>query len=126
MILATALTAGMLYALGTWLLLQRTLTRIVMGLALMGHGANLLLLLAGGAPGEPPLVDADTVAADMADPLPQALALTAVVITFGVITFLLALAYRSWQLTRDDEVQDDVEDARVRRAAQEPEDGAAA
>ena len=48
-----------------------------------------------------------------ADPLPQALALTAIVITFGVTTLLLALAYRSWLLTRDDEVQDDVGDRAV-------------
>ena len=49
----------------------------------------------------------------MADPLPQALALTAIVISFGVISFLLAIAYRSWVLTQNDEVEDDVEDARI-------------
>jgi multicomponent Na+:H+ antiporter subunit C len=50
---------------------------------------------------------------DLADPLPQALALTAIVISFGVTALLLALAYRSWLLTSDDEVQDDVEDRDV-------------
>ena len=49
----------------------------------------------------------------MRDPLPQALALTTIVITFGVTAFLLALAYRSWLLTRDDEVEDDVADRAV-------------
>lgn len=116
MIVVTALTVGMLYALGTYLLLQRQLTRIVIGLALMGHGANLLLLLAGGRRGRPPFV-VGAEAGPVADPLPQALALTAIVITFGVASFLLALAYRSWVIDRDDEVEDDVEDRRIARLA---------
>ena len=117
MIVALALTIGLLYAIGTHLLLQRSLTRIILGLALMGHGANLLLLLAGGRAGEPPLVDGARDPAAVADPLPQALALTAIVITFGVTAFLLALAYRSWSIRRDDTVEDDVEDRRIARLA---------
>lgn len=113
MILSVALLVGVLYATGVYLLLQRTLTRVVIGLALMGHGANLLLLVAGGRPGRAPLVDGS--GTPVTDPLPQALALTAIVITFGVSAFLLALAYRSWQLRHDDEVEDDVEDRRVAR-----------
>lgn len=113
---ALALAVGVLYAAGTYLVLQRTLTRIVLGLAMMGHGANLLLLLAGGDPGLPPLIgDATRTRGDFADPLPQAMALTAIVITFGTVAFLLALSYRSWSLTRDDEVEDDVEDRRIAR-----------
>jgi multicomponent Na+:H+ antiporter subunit C len=113
MSLALAATAAVLYATGTYLLLQRELTRIVLGLALMGHGAVLVLLTAGGRAGDVPIVgDGDGPASD---PLVQALALTAVVITFAVTMFLLALAYRSWQLTRDDAVQDDIEDRRVAR-----------
>lgn len=111
MILTLAATIAVLYAVGTWLLLQRSLTRIVVGLAVLGHGANLLLLAAGGPAGDPPLAGADP--AVTADPLPQALALTAIVITFGVSAFLLALAYRSWVQRRDDEVEDDVEDRRI-------------
>jgi len=118
--LALAATVATLYAVGTYLLLQRTLTRIVIGLAMMGHGANLLLLMAGGDPGVPPLITADQPPAAAADPLPQALALTAIVITFGVIAFLLALAYRSWVVTHDDTVEDDVEDRRI--AARDVED----
>lgn len=117
MIVVLAVTIGLLYAIGTYLLLQRSLTRIVLGLALMGHGANLLLLLAGGRAGEPPLVDGERDLAAVADPLPQALALTAIVITFGVTAFLLALAYRSWSIKRDDTVEDDVEDRRIARLA---------
>jgi multicomponent Na+:H+ antiporter subunit C len=115
MTLVMALTVGVLYGVGTYLLLQRTLTRIIIGLAMMGHGANLLLLMAGGQPGTPPLITGEEPAQPFADPLPQALALTAIVITFGVIAFLLALSYRSWVASRDDTVEDDVEDRRIRR-----------
>jgi len=113
-ILVLAVATGALYAVGVYLLLQRTLTRIVLGLAVLGHGANLLLLLAGGRAGRPPFAGVD----GAADPLPQALALTAIVITFGATAFLLALAYRSWLLRRDDEVEDDVEDRRIARLGQ--------
>lgn len=105
---------GVLFALGTYLLLQRALTRIVIGLGLVGHGTNLLLLVAGGGAGSPPLVGEDP--GDLsryADPLPQALALTAIVISFGVSAFLLALAWRSFATTGHDEVEDDLEDRRV-------------
>ncbi len=109
-----AFTAAVLFALGTWLLLQRRLTRIVIGLGLIGHGTNILLLTSGGGGGLPPVIgEGDK--ADFADPLPQALALTAIVITFGVMAFLLAMAYRSWQLTHDDVVADDLEDRMIER-----------
>lgn len=104
-----AFAAASLYGLGTWLLLQRRLTRIIVGLGLIGHGTNILLLTSGGGGGLPPLIGtADK--KEFADPLPQALALTAIVITFGVTAFLAAMAYRSWQLTHDDVVADDLED----------------
>ena len=107
-----AFTAAVLFGIGTWLLLQRRLTRIIIGLGLIGHGTNILLLTSGGPGGLPPLIGKGD-PADFADPLPQALALTAIVITFGVTAFLLAMAYRSWQLTHDDVVADDVEDRLV-------------
>lgn len=120
--LTLALLVGVLYAVGVYLLLQRTLTRVVIGLALLAHGANLLLLQAGGAAGAAPFTSKKGspatagIASGVADPLPQAMVLTAIVISFGVSAFLLALAYRSWVLTGADEVQDDVEDARVSRS----------
>jgi len=115
--LTLALTVGALYTVGTYLLLQRTLTRVVLGLTLLAHGANLLLLQAGGPAGGVPFIGAPggPSGAGTADPLPQAMVLTAIVITFGVSAFLLALAYRSWVLTGEDDVQDDVEDRRVAR-----------
>ncbi len=124
MTLTVAVLAGLLYAVGTWLLLQRRLTRIIIGLGMMGHGANLLLIQASAGRDDAPFVSQDGSAtlANTADPLPQALALTAIVITFGVTAFLLALAYRSWVLTRDDLVEDDLEDRRIaRRGARDEE-----
>lgn len=111
MTLTLALTVGVLYAVGSYLILQRTLSRIVIGLAILGHGANLLLLAAGGPAGSPPFGGGTT--ETVADPLPQALALTAIVITFGVSALLLALAYRSWLQTSNDVVEDDIEDRRI-------------
>lgn len=103
--------AASLFAIGTYLLLQRKLSRIIIGLGLLTHGANVLLITAGRR-GDPPIVGTGPESA-FADPLPQALALTAIVITFGVTVLLLSLAFRSWLLTRDDEVQDDVGDRAV-------------
>ncbi|MDH4075600.1 MAG: Na(+)/H(+) antiporter subunit C [Acidimicrobiia bacterium] len=108
--------AGVLWACGSYLILGRQLSRIVIGIGLLGHGVNLLIVLAGGEGGTPAFVGGDP--EQFTDPLPQAFALTAIVITFGVIAFLLALAYRSWLVTSDDEVEDDVEDRRIARAAE--------
>ena len=112
MSLVLAVTTALLFSLGTWLLMQRSLTRIVIGLGLIGHGANLLLLQTGERRGVAPFVGS-MAGKTVADPMPQALALTAIVISFGVGAFLLALAYRSWQLTHDDTVEDDIEDRRI-------------
>lgn len=109
-------TIGVLFAAGVYLLLERSLSRVLIGVILIGNGANLLFLVAGGAAGRPPIVGA-TPEGQMSDPLPQAMVLTAIVITLGMTAFLLALAYRSWQLHRHDEVQDDVEDRRIAQLA---------
>lgn len=119
MSLALAVLVAWLFTVGTYLLLQRALTRIVLGIGLLGHGAILLLITVGGRAGRPPLVGKDDTGEGLAAPLPQALALTAIVIGFGMTAFLLALAYRSWMSTSDDEVQDDVEDRRVALLADE-------
>ncbi|CAN5486756.1 hypothetical protein BH23ACT9_BH23ACT9_02940 [soil metagenome] len=110
MIVIYAVLAGVLAAVGTAQLLQRTLTRIVIGVVLIGQAANLLLLIAGGEPGSPPLVGQ---AGQNSDPLPQALALTAIVITFAILSFLLGIAWRAARLTGNDLVEDDLEDRRV-------------
>ena len=101
-------TAGALFAIGTYLVIQRKLSRIIIGISLLTHGANVLFVLSGRR-GAPPLVGSSG-STTFSDPLPQAMALTAIVISFGVTAFLLALAYRSWVITADDEVEDDVTD----------------
>ena len=111
---ALTIAAAVLAASGTWLAMDRSLTRILLGLGLWGHAAVILLLVAGGREGTTPIGSAEELSrASLADPLVQALALTAIVITFAVTAFLLALAARSWQLTGDDTVRNDREDARV-------------
>lgn len=112
--LVMAVTVGGLYTVGFYLLLQRSLMRVLLGVVVLGHGTNLLLQLVGGPPARAPVVGTAP-PASFADPLPQALALTAVVITFALTTFLLALGYRSFGLLGDDQVQDDVEDRRIAR-----------
>jgi multicomponent Na+:H+ antiporter subunit C len=117
MSLMSALIVAVLFGVGVYLLLQRTLTRIILGIALLSHSANLLLIIGGGRPGSHPIVgrftEEERLAGQVADPLPQALALTAIVISFAITAFLLSLAYRSWVLTHDDEVEDDIEDRRI-------------
>jgi multicomponent Na+:H+ antiporter subunit C len=108
-----AAAAAALFGLGTYLVLQRKLSRIIIGLGLLSHGANALLMSSGVA-GIPPLVGRGD-QRDFSDPLPHAFALTTIVITFGVTAFLLALAFRSWLLTRDDEVEDDLADRAIAR-----------
>lgn len=110
--LALVLTAGVLIGCGVYLLLERSLSRVVVGFLLLGNGINLIFLVAGGRAGGPPLVGT-TPTEEMADPLPQAMVLTAIVISLGLAAFVLAMAYRSWQLHGHDEVQDDLEDRRV-------------
>jgi multicomponent Na+:H+ antiporter subunit C len=112
--LALSLIVGVLFAGGTYLLLERALLRSILGFVLLGHGANLVLIMSGGSAGKPPFAD-KTGAAAAADPLPQAMALTAVVITFAVTALLLALADRSVAVHGDDEVQDDIEDRLLER-----------
>jgi multicomponent Na+:H+ antiporter subunit C len=121
--LTLALVAGALVAAGVYLVLERSLTRILVGVLLASNGVNVLFLVASGAAGGAPITGV-TEPEKMSDPLPQAFVLTAIVITLAVTAFLLALAYRSFQIAGDDEVSDDVEDAAIRRLAGEDETSA--
>jgi multicomponent Na+:H+ antiporter subunit C len=114
--LLLVIVVGVLFAAGVTLLLERNLTRVILGITLLGNGVNLLILLGGGY-GGPPIVGV-TAVAEMSDPLTQAMILTAIVITLGMTAFLLAMAYRSWLLTGHDDVQDDVEDRRIMERAE--------
>lgn len=114
--LTLILTASFLIGCSVYLILERSLTRVLVGLVMLGNGVNLMFMVASGPAGNAPIVGTSDVE-DMADPLPQALVLTAIVIALGTIAFLLAMAHRSWQLNGNDDVQDDVEDAAIRRLA---------
>jgi multisubunit Na+/H+ antiporter MnhC subunit len=111
--LALLVAIGVLTACGFYLLMERSLTRILLGFLLLGNGLNLVLLHMGGGSGTAPILNEGVQPAEIADPLPQALILTAIVITLAVTAFVLAMIYRSWRLQRVDLVADDVADRMV-------------
>jgi len=115
--LTLVVISGVLVAAGVYLLLERSLTRILVGVLLASNGVNVMFLVASGAAGGAPIIGV-TEPAEMSDPLPQAMVLTAIVITLGVTAYLLALAYRSFQINGHDEVADDVEDRAIRQLAE--------
>ncbi|HKS00506.1 MAG TPA: Na(+)/H(+) antiporter subunit C [Arthrobacter sp.] len=104
---------GALYACGIYLILERSLTRVLLGLMLLANATNLLILATGGYAGLAPFFSKDTDAGSYNDPLPQALILTSIVISFAVTAFMLGIIYRTWVLARQDDIQDDIEDLRV-------------
>jgi multicomponent Na+:H+ antiporter subunit C len=107
---------GALTSAGVYLLLERNLTRMLLGLLLIGNAINLLILTVGSPSGNPPVRGRTSDGATTtADPLAQGMILTAIVITMGIAAFVLALSYRSYRLTTEEEVTDDPEDARVSR-----------
>ncbi len=100
---------GTLYGCALYLLLRRSIVKLAIGLTLLGNGANLLVFSSGDLlRGRPPLVppEGTTVPLPAADPLPQALILTAIVISFGVLVFTVALIYRTYQALRTDDLDD--------------------
>lgn len=107
--LVLALTIGGLFAAGVYLMLSRNLIRVFLGFLLASHGINLLLLSAS-PDGVPPIVGEPTNGERVADPIPQALILTSIVISLAVSTFLLAMAYRNYKVTRTPELVDDTQD----------------
>lgn len=109
------LAAGFLVGCGVYLITERTLSRVVIGLSLLGNGVNLFLLSQGGPAGDSPILTGKE--STVSDPLPQAMILTAIVLTMATTAFGLALAYRAWRLNGHDEVIDDVEDYRLAKSA---------
>ncbi len=114
--LTLVLTTAALLGCGVYLLLERSLSRVLVGLVMIGNGVSLAFLAAGGEAGRAPIVETGD-ETGLSDPLPQAMVLTAIVITLATTAFVLAMAYRSWQLNGHDDVQDDVEDDTIRRLA---------
>ncbi len=108
---------AVLYACGVYLLLERSMTRVLLGFLLVGNATNLLIIMMAGKAGVAPIVTDGVSPQEMTDPLPEALILTAIVITFGVSAFLMALIYRSWRLAREDVLYDDADDIAMREGS---------
>lgn len=104
-----ALAAGVLYTAGIYLMLRRRLAQLIIGLGLLSNGTNILIFTAGGLTrSQPPLVPVtgEPLVPPYADPVPQALVLTAIVIGFGLLAFSLVLAHRVHSMVGSDDVDD--------------------
>ncbi len=102
-----AIITGFLYAAGIYLILRRSLVKLIIGLVLLGNGVNLLLFLTGGlSKGKPPIIpeDAKVISEIYSDPVPQALVLTAIVISFGLQSFAIILIKRAYKLLKTDDL----------------------
>ena len=113
--LGLLIVVGVLASCGAYLLTERSLVRMLLGLLLCGNAINLLIVVVSGNPGDPPIKgrSANGPAGDT-DPLAQAMVLTSIVITMGVAAFILAMVYRLFVLNRDDDdVSDDTKDVKI-------------
>jgi len=102
MLLVLAIVIGLLFSIAVYLLLRRSIVKLVLGIIFLSYGTNLLLFVTGGLQsGKPAFVPADGIVqiSEVSDPLPQALILTALVIGFGVAAFALVLIYRFYKET---------------------------
>ncbi len=104
-----AIVVGCLYAAGIYMMLRRSLFKLILGLVLLSHGANLLIFTVGGLTrGRPPIAPPSSLvpATSSADPLPQALILTAIVIGFAVLAFSLVLFHKGYETFGSDDPDD--------------------
>ena len=102
-----AIVSGVLYASALYMMLRRSIVKLVIGLMLLSNAANLLVFTAGGlTPGAPPLVPEgmSQPVGLIADPLTQALILTAIVISFGVLAFAVVLIHRAYEVVKEDDM----------------------
>jgi multicomponent Na+:H+ antiporter subunit C len=102
-----ALITGTLYGAGLYMMLRRSMVKLLIGLTLLGNGANLLIFLLGRiTKGKPPVISAteNVLTGVYADPVPQALILTAIVISFGLLAFAIILLKRVYLVTHTDDL----------------------
>lgn len=100
---------GLLYSSGVYLILSRSMVRLLLGIMLLSNGTNILIFLMGNiTKGKPPIIEANlkTFADIYADPIPQALILTAIVISFGLTSFAIVLLKRVYALLGTDDLDD--------------------
>lgn len=103
------IVVGGLIAGGLYMMMRRSMMKLVIGLALLSHGVNLLIFVAGGLErSRPPLISESQTGLrePYADPLPQALILTAIVIGFGLQAFMISLIVRTYLETQTDDVDE--------------------
>ena len=109
MFLLLSIVVGGLFAAGLYLMLRRSVVKLIFGLVLLGHAANLLIFTAGGlVRARPPLIPKGELlpGIEFADPVPQALILTAIVISFAVIAFAAVLVQRVYQTVGSGDVDE--------------------
>ncbi len=104
MLLVFAITAGVIFAAGVYLMLRRSMVRLIIGLSLLTYAVNLLIFSTGDLNKRLAPLIGEVPRSQMADPLPQALILTAIVISFGVLAFTMALGYRASQAVETDDL----------------------
>lgn len=107
--IALAVIMGVLYAGGIYMILRRSLVKLIIGLILLGNGANLLIFLVGGlVKGKPPIIpdDLTQISDTFTDPVPQALILTAIVISFGLQSFAIVLIKRAYRVLKTDDLDE--------------------
>lgn len=117
--LVPLLMAAGLTGCGVYMLLERNLTRALLGLMMIGNAINLLIIDVSGPGGSPPIYNSTEGMENDADPLAQAMVLTAIVITMGIGAFVLALMYRFYHLTTEDDIGDDEEATRLSHLSDE-------
>ncbi|MDD2555028.1 MAG: Na(+)/H(+) antiporter subunit C [Syntrophaceticus sp.] len=100
-----SILVGLLFAIGTYLILSKRILRIILGTSIIGYAVNLLILTMGGLKtGAPPILGQE--ALSFTDPLPQALLLTAIVINFATTALILVLSYRAYQELGTDDMEE--------------------
>ena len=107
--LLLAVTSGILYGAGFYLMLRRRLAQLIVGLGLLSNGTHLLIFTGGGLTrARTPIIPEGqtTMTGTFADPVPQSLVLTAIVIGFGVLAFCLVLAHRVHEMTGSDDIDE--------------------
>ncbi|MDO5609009.1 MAG: Na+/H+ antiporter subunit C [Capnocytophaga sp.] len=102
-----AIIIGLFYAAGVFLMMRRSLVKLIIGLIMIGNGANLLIFLLGRiVKGAPPIIPGDSKVIEgiFADPVPQALILTAIVISFGLQSFAIILIRKAYKAVKTDDL----------------------
>lgn len=107
--LVLAILIGILYAAGIYMILRRSLVKLILGIIILGNGANLLIFLLGRiTKGQPPIIPGEEKFFETvyADPVPQALILTAIVISFGLQSFAIILIKRAYKVIKTDDLDE--------------------